>query len=152
MATHFDNLDAVRDAVGRELGASQWRTVDQERINRFAEVTEDHQWIHLDAERAARESPFGSTIAHGYLTLSLVSVMLGEIAGFGGIKFAVNYGTNKVRFPAPVKVGSRVRGRGTLSAVEEIKGGIQTTITVTVEVEGQDKPACVAEIVSRFYS
>ena len=151
-STTFENLDSVRGAVGTDLGTSEWRTVDQERISRFADVTEDHQWIHLDAERAARESPFGATIAHGYLTLSLVSVMLGEIVSFGGIKFAVNYGTNKVRFPSPVKVDSRVRGSGVLSAVEEVPGGIQTTVTVTIEVEGQEKPACVAEILSRFYS
>ncbi len=151
MTTHFESLDQVRAAVGTELGTSEWRTVDQDRITRFAEVSEDHQWIHVDAERA-RDSPFGSTIAHGYLTLSLVSVMMGEIVRFGGVQFAVNYGSNRVRFPAPVKVGSRVRGHATLAAVEEVPGGIQTTISVTVEVEGQTKPALAAEILSRFYT
>jgi len=152
MATHFDSLDEVRAAVGRELGTSGWLSVDQDRISRFADVTEDHQWIHVDAERAAREGPFGSTVAHGYLTLSLVSRLIGETVSFSGVTFAVNYGTNKVRFPAPVRVGSRIRGRTTLAAVEEIPGGIQTIIAVTVEVEGQDKPGCFAEIVSRFYT
>ncbi|MEL7210459.1 MAG: MaoC family dehydratase [Actinomycetota bacterium] len=147
--TVFESPADLEGAVGSELGVSDWLTIDQDRIDQFAEATGDHQWIHVDPERAA-EGPFGATIAHGYLTLSLVNHFLPQIVEVRGISMGVNYGTEKVRFPAPVPVGSRVRGRGTLSAVREIAGGAQATITVTVEVDGGDKPACVVDTVSRF--
>ena len=150
-ATVLDGLDAVREAVGTDLGTSDWLTVDQDRVDLFAEATGDDQWIHVDPERAARESPFGTTIAHGYLTLALTNYLLPRIVEVRGISMGVNYGTNKVRFPAPVPVGSRVRGRAELTDVTEVSGGVQTTMTVTVEIENGDKPACIVEALSRFY-
>jgi acyl dehydratase len=125
--------------------------IDQARVNAFAEVTGDRQWIHVDVERARRESPFGAPIAHGYLTLSLLAKFAGECIAVDGIKLAVNYGLNRVRFAAPVKVGSRVRARFVLAAVEDIPGGAQMLWQATVEIEGSDKPACVAEMVTRWY-
>ncbi|MGH9036456.1 MAG: MaoC family dehydratase [Acidimicrobiia bacterium] len=144
-------LSDLAGHVGKHLGSSDWHLVDQDQINRFADATGDHQWIHVDAERAAA-GPFGTTIAHGYLTLSLTPVCLFEILRVEGARLVVNYGLNKVRFPAPVPSGSRVRLGAELTAVEEISGGVQVTITGTYEVEGQAKPACVAEIVFRYYS
>jgi acyl dehydratase len=146
----FDGIGAVREAVGEHLGYSDWLEITQDRIDQFADATGDHQWIHVDVERAANESPFGSTIAHGYLTLSLVSYFLPQVVEVRGISMGLNYGTDKVRFPAPVPVGSKLRAGGELTDVRDVPGGIQTTMTVTVEVEGSDKPACVAEILSRF--
>ena len=137
--------------VGKELGPSEWLTVTQEMIDKFADATGDHQWIHVDVERAKKEMPGGKTIAHGYLTLSLVSMFLPQIVEVRGIRMGVNYGVDKVRFPSPVKVGSRIRGGGELVNVEEVKGGVQATVRVTVEIEGSDKPACVADTISRFY-
>jgi acyl dehydratase len=145
----FESPDDLAAAVGTELGVSEWLTVDQARIDQFADATGDHQWIHVDPERAA-EGPFGSTIAHGYLTLALVNHFLPQIVEVRGISMGVNYGTEKVRFPAPVPVDSRVRGRGVLTDVTELPGGVQATITVTVEIDGGDKPACVVDTVSRF--
>jgi len=150
MTRVFDGIDAVRDAVGEHLGHSDWLEITQDRIDQFADATGDHQWIHVDTERAANESPFGTTIAHGYLTLSLVSYFLPQVVEVRGISMGLNYGTDKVRFPAPVPVGSKLRAGGELTDVRDVPGGIQTTMTVTVEVEGSDKPACVAEILSRF--
>jgi acyl dehydratase len=150
MTRIFDGIAAVRDAVGEHLGYSDWLEITQDRIDQFADATGDHQWIHVDVERAANESPFGSTIAHGYLTLSLVSYFLPQVVEVRGISMGLNYGTDKVRFPAPVPVGSKLRAGGELTDVRDVPGGIQTTMTVTVEVEGSDKPACVAEILSRF--
>ena len=147
----FRSADDVRSAVGEHLGWSDWHAVDQERIDRFADATGDHQWIHVDPERAARESPFGTTIAHGYLTLSLIPWLMGEVVAYEGLKMGVNYGCNKVRFPAPVKVGSRVRAGAELVSVEEVAGGLQLVNRVTIEVEGAEKPSCVAETVSRLY-
>ena len=147
----FDSIDALRAHVGEHLGYSDWHAIDQERVNAFADATGDHQWIHVDVERARRESPFGGPVAHGYLTLSLLPWLSSEIFSISGIKMGVNYGLNRVRFPAPVLVGSRVRGGGQLTSLEDIPGGVQAVITVTVEVEGQEKPACVAETVARFY-
>jgi acyl dehydratase len=138
-------------SVGKHLGYSEWHLVDQPQIEAFADATGDHQWIHVDAERA-KAGPFGTTIAHGYFTLALVPVLLGQILRVQPVSLVVNYGLNKVRFPAPVPSGSRVRMGAELSSVEEIKGGVQVTVTGTFEVEGQDKPACVAEIVFRYYS
>ena len=137
--------------VGKHLGYSGWHLVDQDQINRFADATGDHQWIHVDAERAAA-GPFGTTIAHGYFTLSLTPVCLFEILRVEGARLVVNYGLNKVRFPAPVPSGSNVRLGAELAGVEEISGGVQATVTGIYEIEGQAKPACVAEIVFRYYS
>jgi acyl dehydratase len=148
-ATVLDGVDAVRAAVGTHLGYSDWLEIDQERIDLFAAATGDDQWIHVDPVRAA-EGPFGATIAHGYLTLSLTSLFLPQIVEVRGFSMGLNYGTAKVRFPAPVPVGSRVRGGAELTAVEDVPGGIQTTMVVTVEVEGGAKPACVVESLSRW--
>ena len=145
----FESLDDLRGAVGEELGLSEWHTVTQEQINAFAAATGDHQWIHLDAERAA-QGPFGRTIAHGFLTLSLLPALTHEIYEVRGITMAINYGCNRVRFPAPLPSGSRVRARATLQGAEEVAGGLQTVTFVTVEVENGAKPCCVAEAVTRF--
>jgi len=147
--TVFDGIDAVRAAVGRHLGYSEWLEIDQARIDQFAEATGDHQWIHVDPARAAA-GPFGATIAHGYLTMSLSNHFLPQVVEVRGVSMGVNYGVNKVRFPSPVPVGSRVRAGVDLSAVDEVTGGIQTTMTITIEIDGQAKPACVIESLSRF--
>jgi acyl dehydratase len=133
-----------------ELPPSDWLTIDQERVQRFADATDDHQFIHVDPERAAR-SPFGGTIAHGYLTLSLSVPLSRQIIKLEGMRMAVNYGTNKVRFPAPVPVGSKLRAGAVLESVEDVPGGVQVVYTYTFEIEGGTKPACVAESVSRYY-
>jgi acyl dehydratase len=146
----FESVDELRAAVGTELGRSDWILIDQERIDRFAEATGDLQWIHTDPERAA-ESPFGSTIAHGFLTLSLLSVIGEQALQVNGIRMGVNYGVNKVRFPAPVPVGSRVRGHMTLVDLTDVSGGVQLVTQVTIVRENSDKPVCVAESVSRLY-
>jgi acyl dehydratase len=147
--TVLDGIDQVRAAVGRDLGTSGWLTITQERIDQFADATGDHQWIHIDPDRAAA-GPFGATIAHGYLTLSLSNLFLPEIVDIGGFSAGINYGAAKVRFPAPVRVGSRLRGRAELVAVDDVAGGIQTTLLITIELEGSDKPACVIESLSRY--
>jgi len=147
--TEFDGLDQVRDGVGRDLGTSSWLEITQERVNQFAEATGDHQWIHVDPERAAA-GPFGGPIAHGYLTLSLSNALLPEIVEVRGVSLGVNYGANKVRFPAPVPVGSRIRAQVTLASVEDVPGGVQTTMVITMEIEGGTKPACVIESISRY--
>lgn len=139
-------------AVGTELGPTAWLLVDQARVDGFADATGDHQWIHVDPHRAAAESPYGGTIAHGYLTLALTNLFLPQMLEVRGISMGVNYGADKLRFPAPVPVGARVRGRGTLAAAVEVPGGVQTTIVVTVEVEAQDKPGCVVHSLSRWFS
>ncbi len=150
MPTVFATPRELLAAVGKSLGASGWLEITQARIQQFADATGDQQWIHVDPERAKR-GPFGKTIAHGYLTLSLVNCFLPELLEVRGISMGVNYGCDKVRFPAPVPVGSRVRGVGELVAAEEVKGGaVQATVRVTVEVEGSEKPACVADTISRF--
>ena len=137
--------------VGKEVGASEWVKIDQDRINKFADATGDHQWIHVDAARAATESPFKTTIAHGFLTLALVSLLLRGTMNPTGLRLAINYGLNRVRFPSPVPAGSRVRGRFTVGAVERVAEAIQVTWQVTVEREGSDKPCCVAEWLVRYY-
>jgi acyl dehydratase len=143
----------LRGLVGQEVGVSDWFTVTQERINAFAEVTEDRQWIHCDPARARAESPYGTTIAHGYLTLALLSHLLAQAVRLGGpFSRTINYGVNRVRFPAAVPAGARVRARCTLQAAEEIPGGLQVAWAVTVECEGQAKPVMVAETLSRFYA
>ena len=150
--TTFEGLDELRAAVGRDLGTSDWVEITQDRVDTFAEATGDHQWIHVDVERARRESPFGGPIAHGYLTLSLTNQLLPEVVEVRGVSSGVNYGADKVRFPAPVPVGSRVRANVRLDAADDVPGGVQTTMTITVEVEGGEKPACVVESLSRWLS
>jgi acyl dehydratase len=143
-------IDGVRAIAGKELGASDWLEVTQERIDKFADATGDHQWIHVDRERA-KAGPFGTTIAHGFLTLSLIPSLAGSLTKVEGVRMGINYGLNKVRFPSPVKAGSRVRALSRNLSVEAVDGGLQMVNQVTIEIEGQDKPACVAETVSRFY-
>ena len=141
------------DLIGQEgtkLGPTDWLLIDQERVNGFADVTGDHQWIHVDVERA-KDGPFGGTIAHGYLTMSLVNFFLPQLIDVQGFAHAVNVGADRLRFLAPVKVGSRIRGVGEIVAVEEIKGAIQSVVRVTVEIEGGDKPACVVDTISRYF-
>ncbi|TXH05858.1 MAG: MaoC family dehydratase [Nevskiaceae bacterium] len=147
----FGSVDDVLSYVGKPLGDSEWVTIDQKRINLFADATDDHQWIHVDPVKA-KDGPFGACIAHGYLSLSLVARFLPEIATLKNLKMGVNYGTDKVRFPSAVKVGSRLRGKGEMIAAEKTKdGGVQATIRVTVEIEGGERPACVADTISRYY-
>jgi acyl dehydratase len=148
-ATVLDGPDAVRAAVGRHLGHSDWLEITQERVNRFADATGDHQWIHVDVERAAA-GPFGGPIAHGYLTLSLSNFFLPQILEVRGFAMGVNYGVDKVRFPAPVPVGSRIRAGAELVDVTDVPGGLQTLIRITVEVDGEAKPACVIDSLSRW--
>ena len=149
--TQIESIEALANHAGKEVGISDWLEVSQERIDQFAEATEDRQWIHIDPERAARESPYKTTIAHGFLTLSLLSVLARHAIAVGGVRMGINYGLNRVRFVSPVPAGARIRGRFTLATVEEIKGGVQTTWNVTVECEGFDKPCCVAEWLVRYY-
>lgn len=144
-------INSLSQHIGAEIAVSDWLPITQERINQFAEATGDHQWIHIDAERAARESPFKTTIAHGFLTLSLIPHFKGECIAYDGVKMGVNYGTNRVRFMAPVKVNARLRAKFKLLSVEDIAGGVQTVFEVTIEIEGHAKPACVAELVTRAY-
>ena len=150
MAVVFESVESVLAANGQTLGSSQWVEITQQRVDQFADATDDHQWIHVDPERA-KQGPFGATIAHGYLTLSLVSRFLPELAELRNMKMGVNYGTDKVRFPNAVKVGSRVRGHGEMIDAQEVKGGVQATIRVTVEIEGSEKPACIIDTISRYY-
>ena len=150
MTTIFKTPHDLEAAVGTKLGESEWLTIDQDRINLFADATGDHQWIHVDPVKA-KEGTFGTTIAHGYLTLSLVNMFLPEIVDVQGISMGVNYGCEKIRFPSAVKVNSRVRGVGELTQVEHVKGGVQATIRVTVEIEGSDRPGCVVDTISRYY-
>ena len=146
----FESTESLLAAVGQTLGSSDWLTITQDRINTFADATDDHQWIHVDPARA-KDGPFGACIAHGYLTLSLMARFLPEILEVT-MKMGVNYGCDKVRFPAPVPVNSRVRGVGQLIAADVTKdGGVQATIRVTVEIEGSERPACVADTISRYY-
>jgi acyl dehydratase len=145
-------LDALKALVGTELGRSRWFEVGQDRIATFADATDDHQWIHVDPDRSARESPFGTTVAHGFLTLSLLPSMLADVLAMVDAKLVVNYGLNKVRFPAPVPAGSRVRGSIVLAALDEEAGSSQLTLAVTVEREGGTKPVCVAEFLVRRYA
>jgi acyl dehydratase len=147
--TVLDGVDAVLAAAGTHLGYSDWLEITQDRIDGFAEATGDHQWIHVDPEKA-KDGPFGTTIAHGYLTLSLSNYFLPQIVEVQGISMGINYGVDKVRFPTPVPVGSRIRAGAELLAVQEIEGGVQATTRVTIELEGAPKPACVIESLSRY--
>ncbi len=146
-----NGAEELRALVGQFLGYSHWVEIDQERVNQFAEATGDHQWIHVDPERAARESPFGGPIAHGYLTLSMGPVLLPTVLQVEGFAMGVNYGSNRVRFTSPVPVGSRLRVGVTLVSVEDIPNGIQTCFQLQFETEGSNRPACVAEVVGRRY-
>ena len=150
MATVINGIDGLKSSVGTHLGYSNYLTITQERVNQFADATGDHQWIHVDVERA-KSGPFGAPIAHGYLTLSLGPVLLPEIFTVGGISMGVNYGANKIRFMSPVQVGSKLRAGAKLVNVEDVAGGAQVTMEVTFEVEGAAKPSCVAEIIFRYY-
>ncbi len=148
----FESLDELRGAAGEHLGESEWLTVDQARVDAFADATGDHQWIHVDVSRAQRESPYGGTIAHGYLTLSLIAAVIDQVVSVRGCSYAVNYGCNRVRFPAPVAVGSRVQASASLASVDDVPGGVQVVTAWTFTVEGAAKPCCVAETVTRYYS
>jgi acyl dehydratase len=147
---HFDTLQSLQGQVGQTIGVSDWITVEQSRIDQFAVSTGDLQWIHVDPQRAAA-GPFGATVAHGFLTLSLMAVMFDTAFTIDDVRMGVNYGLNRVRFPAPVRAGSRLRGHFRLQRYEPIDGGAQLTVEVTMELEGSDKPACVAESVTRRY-
>lgn len=147
----FDSAASVLAAVGRQLGETEWMQISQERINQFADATGDHQWIHVDPEQA-KNGPFGACVAHGYLTLSLANLFLPQLVAYSGLKMGVNYGCEKVRFPAPVLVNSLVRGSGEVVAATPIgEDGVQVTIRITVQVKDQDKPGCVVETISRLF-
>ncbi len=148
----LDTPAALAGYVGKELGITDWVLITQKEINLFADATGDHQWIHVDVERAKKESPFKGPIAHGYFTLSKMPELIGKVLSVGGSKLTVNYGLNKVRFPSPVPVGKKIRAKVALAGVKDLgKGNQEVEFTVTVEVEGSDKPACVAEVVYRYY-
>lgn len=151
MTTTLAAPSELLSLAGLDLGATAWREITQSRVDLFAEATDDHQWIHVDPRRATAESPFGGPIAHGYLTLSLLSDLFSEVLTIRNVSMAVNYGLNKVRFPAPVQVGSRVRLAASIRSVEEISGGVQTVVEATVECDQAEKPVCVAEAVYRYY-
>ncbi len=152
MTTNIDGIAGLKERVGQHLGYSNYVDITQEQVNTFADATGDHQWIHVDVERAKQESPFGGPIAHGYLTLSLGPTLAPQIMVVSGVKMGVNYGCEKVRFPSPVPVGSKLRLGAQLDKVDEIDGGAQVTMTFTYEVEGAVKPACVAQVVFRYYT
>jgi acyl dehydratase len=146
------DAQSLKELVGREIGVTEWFRITQERIEQFAEATEDRQWIHLDQARAAKESPYGTTIAHGFLTLSLVSHLMKEAIQIQtGVRFAVNYGLNRVRFPAAVRANSRIRARVALAALKELADSVEATYAVTIEIEESEKPGCVAEWIVRYY-
>jgi acyl dehydratase len=151
MTTKIDGIEGLKSRVGDHLGYSQWHEVTQEQVNLFADATGDHQWIHVDVERA-KAGPFGGPIAHGYLTLSLTPALLDEVLQVSGIKMGVNYGLNKLRFPSPVPVGSKLRAGVELASVEDVSGGAQVALNVTFEIEGGTKPVCVAEVLFRYYN
>jgi acyl dehydratase len=146
------SVEELKKLIGQEVAITEWFSITQERVNQFAEATGDHQWIHLDAERCKKESPYGTTIAHGFLTLSLLPLIMQSAVSMPESKLSVNYGLNKVRFPAPVPVGSKLRGRMMLQDVEDIEGGVQITWKVTIERDGSDKPVCIAESIARHYA
>jgi acyl dehydratase len=149
--TVFESPEKLAASIGQVLGTSEWIEIAQDRVDRFADATDDHQWIHVDPERAA-DGPFGGTIAHGYLTLSLLPSIWRQVYRVDGVRMGLNYGLDTVRFPSPVPVGARVRGTCTLVDVTPVDGGIQTVVSTTVEIEGSDKPACVAQTLGRYYA
>ena len=150
MPTTVHGIESFKDLVGTHLGYSEWHLVDQAQVDLFADATGDHQWIHVDPERA-KGGPFGGPIAHGYLTLSLIPVLMGGIMRVDGVAMGVNYGTNKVRFTSPVPVGAEIRAGATLASVEEVAGGVQVALDVVVEAKDAPKPSCVAQVVYRYY-
>jgi acyl dehydratase len=150
MTTHVNSIEELTALVGTHLGYGEYRTVTQEQVNLFADATGDHQWIHVDPERA-KAGPFGGPIAHGYLTLSLIPTLLGGVMKVEGVAMGVNYGTNKVRFTSPVPVGSELRAGATLASVDDFPGGVQVALDVVVEVRDAPKPSCVAQVVYRYY-
>lgn len=149
MTTIYSSAEQLLAAEGQDLGATDWLEIDQARVNLFAEATGDHQWIHVDPERAA-SGPFGGCIAHGYLTLSLVNLFLPQLIQVDNLRMGVNYGCDRVRFPAPVKVGARIRGRGEVVRVEQVGAAVQATVRVSVEIEGGERPGCVVDTISRY--
>jgi len=150
MTTIVNGVDAFHDLIGQQLGYSEWQPITQERVNLFAEATDDHQWIHVDPARA-KDGPFGGAIAHGYLTLSLAPVLLNKVIRVDNMTFGVNYGANKIRFPSPVLVGSELRMGVTVAGVEDVEGGVQVTYDLVMEVRDAKKPACVAQVVYRYF-
>lgn len=150
-ARHIENIEALKALTGEHLGWSDWMTITQERVDQFAEATGDHQWIHVDPERAAK-GPFGGPIAHGYLTLSLGPVLLPQVFTVGGVAMGVNYGANKVRFISPVPVGARLRAGIVVQSVEDTAGGARVTLEVTFECEGAAKPSCIAEVIFQYFA
>ena len=149
MTTIYSSAEQLLAAEGQDLGATDWLEIDQARVNLFAEATGDHQWIHVDPERAA-SGPFGGCIAHGYLTLSLVNLFLPQLIQVDNLRMGVNYGCDRVRFPAPVRVGARIRGRGEVVRVEQVGAAVQATVRVSVEIEGGERPGCVVDTISRY--
>jgi acyl dehydratase len=150
MTTHITSVEQLKSLVGTHLGYSDYQVVTQEQVDLFADATGDHQWIHVDPERA-KTGPFGRTIAHGYLTLSLIPILLGGVLHVDGVTMGVNYGTNKVRFTSPVPVGEAIRAGATLATVEDVAGGVQVALDVVVDVKDAPKPSCVAQVVFRYY-
>jgi acyl dehydratase len=148
----IENVQALKNFVGREVGVSDWHAITQDQIQQFADATGDRQWIHLDCQRAQRESPFGTTVAHGFLTLSLISSLMKEAVQIRGARMVVNYGLNRVRFPAPVRVDSKVRARFSVLAAKDLDDSLEATFSVIVECDSADKPCCVAEWILRYYS
>jgi acyl dehydratase len=151
MPTIVDDLKKFHDLVGTQIGYSEWQTITQERVNVFADATDDHQWIHVDPE-AAKKGPFGGPIAHGYLTLSLAPVLLQKVLEIPGMTYGINYGANKVRFPSPVPVGSELRMGVTVASAEDVGGGVQVVFDLVFEIKDAPKPACVAQVVYRYFS
>lgn len=150
MGTQINGFSELKENLGQHLGYSDWHRVTQERINSFADATDDHQWIHLD-EKAAAEGPFGTTIAHGYLTLSLIPSLLPEVLNVTNVGMAVNYGANRIRFPSPVPSGSRIRLGATITKIEELEAAVQITLEATIETEGNSKPSLSAQLLFRYY-
>ncbi|GAA4603200.1 MaoC family dehydratase [Actinoallomurus liliacearum] len=152
MTVTVNGLDEIKAQAGADLGHSRWMEITQDRVNTFADATDDHQWIHVDEERA-KDGPFGGTIAHGYLTLSLLIPLWSELLEVTGVRMAVNLGLNRVRLPSPVRVGAKIRAHGAIASVTEVKGdGVELVVDLTVEIDGVDRPACVAQAVYRFYA
>ena len=150
MTTVFSSAEEILKAPGTDLGATDWIELTQERINKFADATDDHQWIHVDPVRA-KDGPFGACLSHGYLTLSLANLFLPQLVEIKNMKMGVNYGCEKIRFPAPVKAGKRIRGKGEVIAAEKAGEGVQATIRITIEIEGEAKPGCVVDTISRYF-
>jgi acyl dehydratase len=145
------NLADLNGLAGREIAVTEWMEITQERIKKFADATDDHQWIHIDPERAQRESPYGSTIAHGFLTLPMLPKFLKDSLQIDGVRMAINYGVNRVRFPSAVRAGSRIRARIVLQSIRDVGDSTETTYAITVECDGSEKPCCVAELLARYY-